>query len=58
MYTAKIKVRRAISNFSSSRDLMPDALQRLRAAKNFEMGQNHVFRPGYPFRSGRCGDLQ
>jgi len=29
--------------------LMPDALRRLRAAKNFEIGENHVFHPGYPF---------
>jgi len=29
--------------------LMPDALRRLRTAKNFEIGENHVFHPGYPF---------
>jgi len=29
--------------------LVPDALRRLRAAKNSEMGENHVFHPGYPF---------
>jgi hypothetical protein len=29
--------------------LVPGALRRLRAAKNFEIGENHVFHPGYPF---------
>ena len=29
--------------------LLPDALRRLRAAKNFEIGENHVFHLGYPF---------
>jgi hypothetical protein len=28
--------------------LMPDALPRLRAANNFEIGENRVFHPGYP----------
>jgi len=28
---------------------LPDALRRLRAAKNFEIGENHVFHLGYPF---------
>jgi len=29
--------------------LMPDALRRLSAAKDFEIGENHVFHAGYPF---------